>query len=97
MLGPVLFLDYISDIDASTESVVSCLADNTRAMRAVDGPGDVSALQGDLEEIYRGAKDNNMSFNDDKYQVLNHSNISGIKTLHQYASPDQEGEQAKGL
>ena len=46
---------------------MSCFADDTRVMRAVSGPGDGLALQGDMEDIYRWAKDNNMSFNDDKF------------------------------
>ena len=77
VLGPVLFLTYVCDIEAGIESVVSCFADATRVMRAVSEPNDVMKLQEDLVKIYSWDQDNNMSFNDDKLKVLQYGNSRG--------------------
>ena len=44
VLGPVLFLVYIADIDASIESTISCFTDDTRLMRAISKPEDACEL-----------------------------------------------------
>ena len=87
MLGPVLFLAYISDIDVSVQSVVSCFADDTSAMKSIASPDDALTCQGDLTQIYEWAEANNMRFNDDKFQVLNYNNGTRVGTRH-YTSPD---------
>ena len=87
-LGLGAFFTYICDIDASTDSVISCFADDMRVMKAVSGPSDVSALQKDLESVYRWMNDNNMLFNNDKFQMLKYSNLPVDKVASQYIFPD---------
>ena len=67
VLGPVLSLAYIMDIDVREESGISCFADDTRVTRAVLTMGDAHALQRDLNKIYDWAERNNMSFNSGKF------------------------------
>ena len=88
MLARVVFPAYICDIDASTDFVASCFADDTRVMKDVSGPSDTSALQRDLESVYRWADDNNISFNNEKSQRLKYSNLPVDSVASQYISPD---------
>ena len=55
VLGPILFLAHIIDIDVCTNSSVSCFADDTRVMRAITNAEDVEELQRNLERIYSWA------------------------------------------
>ena len=81
VLGPLLFLIVISDIDkdVSTSKLVS-FADNTRLY---SGVGDVTAcdnLQLDLNTVYDWASSNNMFFNSKKFTyVCCSSNVSAYK------------------
>ena len=77
VLGPILFLAHIADIDAGISSHVSCFAEYTRVVRAIRDVADCGMLQGDLDEIYRWAE-NNMKFNGDKFRVLHYA--IGTKT-----------------
>ena len=53
VIGPLLFLVLISDIDANIAlSFLSSFADDTRLSRAVAGVTDASALQTDMEAVY---------------------------------------------
>ena len=87
VLGPILFLAHITDIDVGATSTISSFADDTRVMRDIRGSDDAALLQLDLDKIYRWASSNNMSFNDDKFRAL-HYNVGG-STLHQrsYCAP----------
>ena len=65
VLGPLLFLVLIGDIDQDVKSAfVSSFADDTRAAHAIDGEINVEELQADLESIYCWADKNNMFFNE---------------------------------
>ena len=71
VLGPVLFLMHITDIDAEVECAqVTSFADDTRLSAVVMTPEDAEKLQGDLDKIYSWAETNNMSFNDSKFVHL---------------------------
>ena len=64
VLGPLLFLILISDIDNDiVDSFLSSFADDTRVGKSVGSDDDVKKLQRDLDKIYAWARDNNMSFN----------------------------------
>ena len=88
VLGPILFLAHIADIDVGISSRVSCFADDTRVVRAIRDIADCGILQGDLDEIYRWAENNNMKFNGDKFRVL-HYEIGTRTTGHRiYYTPE---------
>ena len=64
VIGPLLFLVLIGDIDANVAtSFVSSFADDTRVGRRIKTEADVNDLPADLNAIYQWAVDNNMQFN----------------------------------
>ena len=88
VIGPLLFLVLISDIDADIAlSFLSSFADDTRLSRAVAGVTDASALQTDMEAVYQWARDNNMTFNDLKFEMLRFGPDTTLKICTNYTSP----------
>ena len=89
VLGPILFLILIGDIDKNVKSsFVSSFADDTRAGRQVSNESDVTALQTDLDSIYQWSDDNNMTFNDDKFELLRYGDNSELKEATSYLNKD---------
>ena len=89
VIGPLLFLVLISDIDANIAlSFLSSFADDTRLSRAVAGVTDASALQTDMEAVYQWAQDNNMTFNDLKFEMLRFGPDTTLKICTNYTSPE---------
>ena len=86
-LGPLLFLIHISDIDVGTEHAsVSSFADDTRLLMPIYVADDSVKMQSDLNKIYDWAKENNMSFNSDKFELLRYK-VNNV-TLAPYCTPD---------
>ena len=67
VLGPILFLILINDINSGIDSHVSLFADDTRILRGVKNEEEVEDLQRDLEKLYQWQESNNMSFNGEKF------------------------------
>jgi len=72
VLGPVLFLIFINDLDTSISSSVLKFADDTKLFRVVDNQTDGHMLQRDLDVLCKWAETWKMSFNVDKCKVLHH-------------------------
>ena len=73
VLGPLLFLVLIADIDKEVaSSFISSFADDTRVGHAVANNQDIQKLQDDLKAVYRWADNNNMEFNSDKFDHLHY-------------------------
>ena len=73
VLGPILFLIHISDINSRvTHSKVTSFADDTRILKWINKPNDREKLQEDLEKIYQWSDDNKMKFNDDKFELISY-------------------------
>ena len=88
VIGPLLFLVLLSDIDIDTvSSFLSSFADDTRISKGVSNVTDASALQTDLEAVYQWAEDNNMSFNHKKFEALRYGKDSVLKLTTNYVSP----------
>ena len=78
VLGPLLFLIHIGDIDQELQhSKASTFADDTKVMKVVDSPQDAENLQLDLDRIYRWADTNNMQLNGDKFRHLRYGEAPG--------------------
>ena len=67
VLGPLLFVIMISDIDEDTQySVLRCFADDTRVSKGIRNTHEATQLQTDLNTIYDWANYNQMEFNNTK-------------------------------
>ena len=82
VLGPILFLIYINDLDDSITSNVLKFADDTKLFRKVNTDGDKQHLQNDLDRLVKWSEKWQMLFNFGKCKCLNtgHGNLCGIAT-----------------
>ena len=98
VLGPILFLILISDIDNNISSTASMFADDTRVLRKISTEEDVEALQEDLEKVFNWQEDNNMKFNGKKFELLRYGNNEILKENTKYLNPEgEEIEQTEKL
>ena len=70
VLGPLLFLIYINDLDSGISSDISKFADDTKIGRVIRSDLDVFALQTDLDRMNEWSKIWQMKFNISKCKVL---------------------------
>ena len=91
VLGPILFLLHIADIDrgVSPTTRTSSYVDDTRVSKSICDPTtDCQSLQEDLASIYSWAEDVNMVFNSDKFECLRFWPGKTPKPQSEYMSPD---------
>ena len=80
VLGPLLFLVMVNDLSKNCpHSSVSCFADDTRLLGIVEDLRDVDNVQTDLKEIFKWAEENNMQFNESKFELLRYGKKSDLK------------------
>ena len=79
VLGPVLALIFLCDIDTDVENVASMFADNTRIMASIKNEDDVEELQKDLDTVYGWAESNNMQFNSKKFELIRYGKNEELK------------------
>ncbi|KAG0713115.1 RNA-directed DNA polymerase from mobile element jockey [Chionoecetes opilio] len=86
VLGPLLFLIHMRDIgEEVSDSVLSSFADDTSISRLISNVQEVEHLQEDLNKVYSWATTNNMTFNEEKFEMLRcgpDCNIKTTTTLH---------------
>ena len=71
VLGPLLFLILINDIDEDIKSsFLSSFADDTRVGMGVETLEDVEQMQNDLNKLYEWANRNNMELNSSKFELM---------------------------
>ena len=70
VLGPLLFLIYINDIDEGILSKISKFADDTKLWRDIGSEIDAKMLQEDLKRLSQWSMDWQMLFNVDKCSVM---------------------------
>src|SRR6266496_3704942 len=70
VLGPLLFLIYINDIDEYIVSKLGKFADDTKLCRGISNNNDADILRSDLNLIYQWSLDWQMLFNVDKCTVI---------------------------
>ena len=78
VLGPILFLIYINDLDDSITSNVLKFADDTKLFRKVNTDGDKQHLQNDLDRLMKWSEKWQMLFNFGKCKCLHtgHRNLN---------------------
>lgn len=71
VLGPLLFLVLMGDIDQGLDhSTLSSFADDTNISHVTSSEDDIQLLQQDLDKVYLWAQENNMTFNEAKFEAL---------------------------
>ena len=87
MLGPLLFLIHVSDINYEiADSTVSCFADDTQILLGIKVEKDTQMLQNDLHKLYKLAETNNMKFNANKFELLQYGKEQEIESATTYKS-----------
>ena len=78
VLGPILFLTYINDLDDSITSNILKFADDTKLFRKVNTDGDKQHLQNDLDRLVKWSEKWQMLFNFGKCKCLHtgHGNLN---------------------
>src|SRR5207247_2043533 len=87
VLGPVLFLIYINDIDVDIISKIGKFADDTKLCKSVSSSDGVQKLREDLMKLGKWANDWQMSFNTDKCSVI-HLGNDNLKHKYSLCSSD---------
>ena len=73
VLGPILFLIYIDDLNNCLEGSSSgSFADDTRLSKSIACCSDVLILQQDLLNVIKCAKSYNMALHEDKFELLSY-------------------------
>lgn len=70
VLGPLLFLIYINDLDEGIISKLGKFADDTKVARGVSNDSEVEILRADLCKLFQWSVDWQMLFNVDKCTVM---------------------------
>ena len=70
VLGPLLFLIYINDIDENLIAKIGKFADDTKLGKSVSCAGEVQKLKSDLVNLEKWSSDWQMLFNTEKCSVI---------------------------
>ena len=96
VLGPLLFLIMIHDIDEEVyHSVLSSFADDTRLMKDISNISDVQRLQNDLDAVYKWTESNNMALNGLKFEHIKYGKNQNQKEHSTYLSDTNNQIEAK--
>ena len=80
VLAPLLFIILIADIDRNvTGSEVCSFADDTKISKEITKLTDAEVLQKDMITLCNWAHENNMTFNEDKFQLLRYGKKEELK------------------
>ena len=90
VLGPLLFLIYISDISIGVKANMKVYVDDTKLKKGVESENSVEELQKDLNTLYKWASDNNMTFNGSKFQLMRYGKNEELKQDTLYFTDEME-------
>ncbi|MDJ0596593.1 MAG: reverse transcriptase family protein [Pleurocapsa sp. MO_226.B13] len=82
VLGPLLFVIYINDLDTSIQSSLSKFADDTKIGSVIESEDDVNKLQRDLNKLCEWTEKWQMRFNTDKCKVLSMGKVDQPRTYN---------------
>lgn len=90
VLGPLLFLIMIGDIDHELiQTIIRTFADDTKVIKEISSADDQVRLQDSLNQIYKWAAANNMTFNDTKFNLVRYGENENLKQ-NEYYTPSGE-------
>ena len=84
VLGPLMFLTYINDINRNISGTIKLFADDALLFRQIRSDADCLSLQKDLDTLYSWARKWRMQFNASKCHVLQITRKKSIIT-HDYS------------
>jgi hypothetical protein len=84
VIGPIIFLIYISDIAEGINANTLVYVDDTKLKQKIKSEEDVELLQEELNKLYSWGEKNNMEFNNKKFQVLRYGANSQLKDETEY-------------
>ena len=90
VLGPILFLIYVSDIGEDLVASVLVYVDDTKLTHKVKNEKDVEFVQDELKKLHQWGQKNNMEFNGNKFQVVRYGQDVKLKEDTIYLSGDYE-------
>ena len=90
VLGPILFLIYISDIGQDLTANTLVYVDDTKVNQKVTSEQDIEILQQELIKLDNWAKENNMDFNKGKFVVMRYGQNEDLKNETEYFSGNYE-------
>ena len=90
VLGPILFLIYISDIGENLSVEPLVYIDDTKSIKKIHNEDDVEKLQEYISKLHDWGKRNNMEFNNKKFVVLRYGKNIEIKENTSYFSGETD-------
>ena len=90
VLGPVLFLVYISDIAERLKANTLVYVDDTKVRQRVNKEEDIELMQVELDKLYQWGRNNNMEFNGKKFQVIRYGRTINLKESTEYFVGDYQ-------
>ena len=97
VLGPLIFLIYINDLDINIVSKMSKFANDTKLCHRARNPDDIMKLQEDINKLVEWANMWQISFNVDKCSVMHigHNNMQNNYNMsnQQLQTADQQRDQ----
>ena len=90
VLGPLLFLSMINDINDGLQSTVSLFADDTRIGKSISSEEFREKLQEDLNKLYSWQERNNIKFNGSKFELIRYGRKQDLKDNTMYFSTQPE-------
>jgi len=88
VLGPLLFISYINDMQQTVSSFIYMYADDTKVVRKVTTARDCEELQADLDSIQHWSEKWQMKFTSSKYRIM-HLGHSGPSDRAEYTMNDR--------
>ena len=90
VLGPLLFLIYIGNIDEEGRGS-RVYVDDVKTMAYIKDENDVQNFQKKLKNLYDWGDRNNSIFNNDKFMLLRYGKDENIKNETSYFTPEMAG------
>ena len=97
VLGPLLFVIYINDIDDGIINRIGKFADDTKIGGGVNCTQKVASMQKDIDSIVKWADTWQMEFNTDKCNVMHMGNKNPQNVYYMGQSPIKESNVEKDL
>ena len=84
VLGPLLFLIYINDLEPELKkSILRIFADDSKIVKTIRNQSDHDELQDELNNAIKWADSNNMELNHTKFQLMHYGKEDHLKSSYQ--------------